>query len=212
MGCDGNYGFGSHSCPRHPAALNGRPTRLIASSPRTPSRNTSRSSIASRPREWLSSRGSPLAVGVWVAVEEVRGADRRHRSALVRALWHRRVRLSGCRCTVRQVFIDAPPCSNRSGRCVFATHPHDFDLDRTFDTASSRRAAAQVRQVAHAQALGNFPQPGSAGGEETAQQPASGQLLQPRRWWMIPRSSAGARPWPRRAGRCMTSIDCSPGA
>src|SRR5208283_5929958 len=45
--------------------------------------------------------------------------------------------------------------------------------------ASSRRAAAQVRQVVHAQTPGDFPQPGSAGGEETAQQPARGQLLQP---------------------------------
>src|SRR5208337_565493 len=49
-----------------------------------------------------------------------------------------------------------------------------------FGAASSRRAAAQVRQVVHAQPLGDFPQPGSAGGEETAQQPACGQLLQPR--------------------------------
>src|SRR5271157_1859491 len=49
-----------------------------------------------------------------------------------------------------------------------------------FGAASSRRAAAQVRQVVHAQTLGNFPQPGSAGGEETAQQPARGQLPQPR--------------------------------
>jgi len=46
--------------------------------------------------------------------------------------------------------------------------------------ASPRRAAAQVRQVVHAQTLGDFPQPGSAGGEETAQQPARGQLPQPR--------------------------------
>src|SRR5271157_2659862 len=45
--------------------------------------------------------------------------------------------------------------------------------------ASSRRAAAQVHQVVHAQTLGDCPQPGSAGGEETAQQPARGQLLQP---------------------------------
>src|SRR5271157_1436051 len=45
--------------------------------------------------------------------------------------------------------------------------------------ASSRRAAAQVRQVVDAQTLGDFPQPGSAGGEESAQQPARGQLLQP---------------------------------
>src|SRR5208337_2771743 len=50
----------------------------------------------------------------------------------------------------------------------------------TFGAASSRRAAAQVRQVVHAQTLGDFPQPGSAGGEETARQPARGQLLQPR--------------------------------
>src|SRR5208283_4242156 len=49
-----------------------------------------------------------------------------------------------------------------------------------FGAASSRRAAAQVRQVVHAQTLGDFPQPGSAGGKETAQQPARGQLLQPR--------------------------------
>ena len=34
--------------------------------------------------------------------------------------------------------------------------------------ASSHRAAAQVRQVVHAQTLGDFPQPGTAGGEETA--------------------------------------------
>ena len=46
--------------------------------------------------------------------------------------------------------------------------------------ASSRREAAQVRQMVHAQTLGDFPQPGSAGGEETAQQPACGQLPQPR--------------------------------
>src|SRR5208337_4867578 len=46
--------------------------------------------------------------------------------------------------------------------------------------ASSRRAAAQVRQVVHAQTLGDFPQPGTAGSKETAQQPACGQLLQPR--------------------------------
>src|SRR5208337_4471571 len=45
---------------------------------------------------------------------------------------------------------------------------------------SSRRAAAQVRQEVHAQTLGDFPHPGSAGGEETAQQPACGLLLQPR--------------------------------
>jgi len=45
---------------------------------------------------------------------------------------------------------------------------------------SSRRAAAQVRQVVHAQTFGDLPQPGSAGGEEAAQQPASGQLLQSR--------------------------------
>jgi len=34
--------------------------------------------------------------------------------------------------------------------------------------------------MVHAQTLGDFPQPGSAGGEETAQQPACRQLLQPR--------------------------------
>jgi hypothetical protein len=34
--------------------------------------------------------------------------------------------------------------------------------------------------VVHAQALGDFPQPGTAGGEETTQQPARGQLLQSR--------------------------------
>src|SRR5208337_1961412 len=49
-----------------------------------------------------------------------------------------------------------------------------------FGAASSRRAAAQVRQVVHAQTLGDFPQPGPAGGEEAGQQPARGQLLQPR--------------------------------
>jgi hypothetical protein len=49
-----------------------------------------------------------------------------------------------------------------------------------FGSASSRRAAAQVRQVVHTQTLGDFPQPGTAGGEETAQQPACGQLPQPR--------------------------------
>jgi len=56
----------------------------------------------------------------------------------------------------------------------------NLDDSPTFRKASSHRAAAQVRQVSHAQALGDFPQPGSAGGEETAQQPACGQLLQPR--------------------------------
>ena len=45
-------------------------------------------------------------------------------------------------------------------------------------TSSSHLAAAQVCQVVHAQVLGDFLQPGSAGGEVTAQQPASGQLLQ----------------------------------
>jgi hypothetical protein len=34
--------------------------------------------------------------------------------------------------------------------------------------------------VVHAQTPGDFPQSGSAGGEETAQQPAGGQLPQPR--------------------------------
>ena len=42
------------------------------------------------------------------------------------------------------------------------------------------RAAAQVRQVVHVQTFGDFPQPGSASGEETAEQPARGQLVQPR--------------------------------
>src|SRR5271157_1663414 len=49
-----------------------------------------------------------------------------------------------------------------------------------FGAASSRRAATQVRQVVHARTLGDFPQSGSAGSEETAQQPACGQLPQPR--------------------------------
>ncbi len=35
-----------------------------------------------------------------------------------------------------------------------------------FGAGSSRRAAAQVRQMVHAQTLGDFPQPGTAGGEE----------------------------------------------
>jgi len=56
---------------------------------------------------------------------------------------------------------------------------YDTDQNPTFRSASTRRAAAQVRQVSHAQTLGDFSQPGPAGGEETAQQPAFGQLLQP---------------------------------
>ncbi len=46
--------------------------------------------------------------------------------------------------------------------------------------SSSRRAATQIRQVVHAETFGNLPQPGSAGGEEAAQQPAGGQLPHPR--------------------------------
>ena len=46
------------------------------------------------------------------------------------------------------------------------------------DGVIARCATAQVRQVVHAQTLGDFPQPGSAGGKETAQQPARGRLLQ----------------------------------
>ncbi len=34
--------------------------------------------------------------------------------------------------------------------------------------------------MVHARPLGDFPQPGTAGGEETARQPAGGQLPQPR--------------------------------
>ncbi len=56
----------------------------------------------------------------------------------------------------------------------------ETSLESSLRAASSRRAAAQVRQVVHAQTLGDFPQPGTAGGEETAQQPACGQLPQPR--------------------------------
>jgi hypothetical protein len=43
-----------------------------------------------------------------------------------------------------------------------------------YGLVSTRRAAAQVRQVVHAQSFGDFPQPGSASGEEKAEQPARG--------------------------------------
>jgi hypothetical protein len=43
-----------------------------------------------------------------------------------------------------------------------------FDQDPTINTVSTHRAAAQVRQVSHAQVRGDFPQPGSTRREETA--------------------------------------------
>ncbi len=54
------------------------------------------------------------------------------------------------------------------------------ELKTPLGAGSSRRAAAQVGQAVHAQTIGDFPQPGSAGGEEAAQQPPRGQLLQSR--------------------------------
>ena len=53
-------------------------------------------------------------------------------------------------------------------------------MNRRIKSLLSRRASAQVRQVMHAQAGRHFPQSLAAGREESAQQPALAQLLQPR--------------------------------
>ena len=49
----------------------------------------------------------------------------------------------------------------------------------TTQMESLGRTSAQVGHVSHAQALGHFRQPGSAGGEESAEQLTRAEFLQP---------------------------------